>query len=279
MKLSAVRAEILRLRTQGLVWTYAALLIVAASWGARWSPKLVDLVASSRPQLSVSIAGAVEVASAQIATGPGVILAALFVAAGPGRDFVDGSAEVRRTTGGALGRFLTRVLAVALLIIVCGAVMACVCVAVVVVLGARHDFALDLRPGDWNFPRVLAGAFLAAAHATWVLGLAQRLRTQASQLALPIALVIAMLLVSRLSVYPLTPDSWLGPILGLRAERAMLDFWWSVGGDVLAPWGNAALIIGVVGMVAALGVRSDLPVSADRLDTVGASGLHRVEAD
>jgi hypothetical protein len=239
------------------VWAFAALLIVAAAWGARWSPNIVDLSVTGRPELSVSVAGAVEVASTQIATGLGVALAAFFSAAGPGRDFVDGSAELRRTSGSPGQRFASRVVAVTLLIVTCGATITCVSIVNGLVTSARNDVALDLQLGSWNLPRVFIGVVVAGAHSIWVLAVAQRVRTHASQLALPIALAIVMFLISRLSPYPVTPDSWLGPILGLKAERAMLDFWWSVGGDVSAPWGNAALLMGVMVIATALGIQSD----------------------
>lgn len=265
-----VRAQLLRLGTQGVVWAFAALLIAAATWTGHWSPKILDLsVLRGHPELRVSVAGAVEVASTQIATGLGVALAAVFSAAGPGRDFVDGSAEIHRASGRPIERFASRVLTVTLLSISCGVVIAFAYIIVGLQISAQDDFALNIQLGSWNPPRMFAGIILSAVHATWVLALAQWLRTQASQVALPVAAVIAMFLISRLSPYPMTPDSWLGPILGLRADRAMLDFWWSVGGDVSAPWGNVALLLVVLGIATAFGIRSDKRVQAGGLGTVG----------
>jgi hypothetical protein len=252
-----VRAELLRLLTQGPLWIFAGLMLVAAAWVARWSPDVVDISRSAPPRLTISVAEAVEIAATQLATGLGVMLAALFAAAGPGRDFVDGSAETRQASGTVVQRFGSRVLAVALLVVTCGVVAAVLLIAAGVVIQSRNDFTLRLRVGSFDALRVLAGAAFAMVHATWVVALAQQLRTQAAQLALPGAIVVAMFLVSRLSPYPLTPDSWLGPIVGLRADRAMLDFWWSVGGKVLWPWGNLALLAGAAAIAAASGIQAD----------------------
>jgi hypothetical protein len=255
--LARVRAESRRLLTQGPVWSFAAVLGGAAAWAARWSPGIVDVSQSGPAQLTVSVAGATEIASIQIATGLGVAFAAVFSAAGPGRDFVDGGAEVQRARGTAAGRFVGRAVSVSLLTIGGGVAITAAYVLGGLAISAQDGFAFALRSGDWRVPHVLAGVVCACAQATWVVALSYRLRTQAAQLALPLALAIAMFLVSRLSPYPVTPDSWLGPLLGLHAQRAMVDYWWSVGGDVRAPWGDAALLAAAVGGAAAVAIRSD----------------------
>lgn len=270
-----VRAELVRLATQGWVWLFAALLTGAAVWTARWSPAIVDLgdAAQAGPRrMVVSVGGAAEVAATQLATGLGVVLAALFAAAGPGRDFVDGSAEVRRASATAGLRFASRVVAVTTASYVAGLAALCALVGLAVLAARRNDYALALQIGPAGVPIVVGALALCVAHATWVVALAQSQRNQATQFALPAALVVAMFLVSRLSPYPVTPDAWVGPLVGLRSERAMLDFWWSVGGEIVYPWGNVTLLAVVIGAVAASAIR------ADRASRSGPSAVARARA-
>lgn len=253
-----VRAELLRLVTQPAVWAFAITLTGAAAWSGRWSPRIVTLAThSGRPVLSVSIGGAVDVSCMHIATGLGVALAAVLVAAGPGRDFVDGGAELHRTRSRPAERLAGRIVAMTVPVVAAGAALACGYVLAGVGASVRHGLTLDLRLDGWDPSNILAAVVLAAGQATWVMVLAQRLRTQSEQVSLPIAITFALFLVSRLSPYPVTPDSWVGPVLGLRADRAMLDFWWSVGGEVPAPGGNVTILLLGLGVAASLGVRSD----------------------
>jgi len=252
-----VRAELLRLLTQVPVWIFVGLLAFGAAWSARWSPVVVTLTEAAPPQLSVSIAGALQTATTHLATGLGVMLAAVFASAGPGRDFVDGSAETQQASGTLAQRLAGRVLAVALLVLASGIIVAALLVLAGVAIRARNDYGFRVAMGRLDATQVLSALVLAFAHSAWVVALAQRLRTQAGQLALPGTIVVIMFLVSRLSVHPVSPDSWVGPILGLQADRAMLDFWWSVGGKVLWPWGNVVLLAGTVLAIAAFGARAD----------------------
>ena len=246
--------------TQSGVWLFAALLTGAAAWTAHWSPAIVDLGGAGQAgprRMIVSVGGAAEVAATQLATGLGVVLAALFAAAGPGRDFADGTAEVRRASGTVGARFGGRVVAVATASFVSGLVALCAVVGLAVITARRNGYALELQLGGAGAAVLLGALALCVAHATWVVALAQTQRNQATQFALPAALVVVMFLVSRLSPYPVTPDAWVGPLLGLRSERAMLDFWWSVGGEVAFPWGNTTLFAAAIGAAAAYGIRAD----------------------
>jgi hypothetical protein len=267
-----LRAELRRLASQGAAWGFATVFVFAAAWGARWSPTIVNVSGSRHALMSVSLGGAAEIASLHIATGLGVALAALLAAAGPGRDFVDGNAEVFRARGTPAGRFLSRALAVTLPTVVAGLALTASLVIGGLLLGARDGFAVVVRWGTWNVEHLIAGVLVAVGQVTWVVALSQRLRTQAAQLTLPLALCVAVFLISRLSPYPVTPDSWIGPLLGLRAERAMLDFWWSVGGEVGGAWGNATLLALVAGIGVVFGARADRPVHAERDNVAQAAG-------
>jgi hypothetical protein len=147
----------------------------------------------------VSVGGAAAAAATHLATGFGVVLAALFAAAGPGRDFADGSAEVRRASGTVGSRFGGRVVAVSTASFVCGLVLRGTVVGLAFLAARRNDSALELQLGGTGAVVVLGALVLCVAHVTWVVALAQTQRNQATQFALPVALAVVMFLVSRLS--------------------------------------------------------------------------------
>jgi hypothetical protein len=205
----------------------------------------------------LSLGGAVEVALVQVATGLGVALMALITAAGPGVDFVEGTAEIRQVNGRAASRFGARVAAVACLGLFSVLVTIAGLIAVTLSGHLRSGDELLLTVGEVDGPLTLAALSLIVIHASWIVALAQVLRTQAAQLAFPVGIVLSMFLLSRLISVPFTPDSWLGPLLELHAERSMLDFWWSVGGHVAWPWGNTVLLACLLVGAWIIGVRTD----------------------
>ena len=200
---------------------------------------------------------ALEIAAVQMATGMGVVIAAILAAAGPGCDFVDGSAELRRANGTVLTRFASRVVAVAALQFVCMVFAALLLIGATAIVAHHNGYSLRLLPGSLDIPFVATAFALAAAQATWVIAVVQRQQTQATQFALPVGIVVVVLLLSRLLPYPLTPDSWLGPLLRINADRQLHDFWWSVGGKILWPWGNLVLVGLTLAAAIALGLRLD----------------------
>ncbi len=84
---------------------------------------------------------------------------------------------------------------------------------------AHHNgYTLRLLPGNLDIPFVATASALAAARGTWVIAVLQRQRTQVTQFALPVGIVVVLLLLSRLLPYPSIPDGWLGPQMGIDAE-------------------------------------------------------------
>lgn len=216
-------------------------------------------------ELKVSVAAAIELGFVHVATGLGVILMALFAAAGPGNDFVDQSAECRRPNGRSAVRFSSRVSAIALLGLASALLTAIVLLAIRMVAALRAGDSLAFEAGGLDLLLVLAAVLTIVFQATWIAALTQLQRTQATQLALPVGVIVAFFLISRLVSIPITPDGWIGPLLDLRSERSMLDFWWSVGGKVIWPWGNVLLLSATFVGALLVGIRSDqLPRSTQR---------------
>jgi hypothetical protein len=185
--------------------------------------------------MRISIIGAADVAFLHLATGAGVALIALCVAAGPGRDFADGSADVLRVNGSPALRFVARVASVLIVVAACAAGMVCAILGGLYLSSVQEGFALRIDLGRHSDGHFVAAGAIVAAHICWIVLVAGKLRTQAAQLGAPLALVVLLLLVSRLSPVPLTPDAWIGPLLELKADRAGLDFLWSVGGSLGGP--------------------------------------------
>lgn len=255
-----LRAELLRLGTQRWVWAGVVAVACAGAWTARWSPDVVTTAGAAPGDPAVrtfSLAGALELAAVHVGTGAGVLVAALAAAQGPGRDVVDGRTETLRATGRPGHRLGGRLGAV--LVVLLATVPALVGALLVVVAGGavRGDAALRIVVGDLDVGRSAVAVAAIVFLATWVLAVVLATRTPAAQLAAPAGIVLGAFLVSRLSPLPVTPDGWLGPLLALRTERQMLDAWWSVGGDVAAPWGNAALLTLVGAAAVAAMLRAD----------------------
>jgi len=231
-------------------WITIAGVIGVAAWTARWSPTLQDayLAGPRRGTMDISVFGALQVAFVHMATGAGVLMTSVLNALGPGRDITDGRAADHAANGTPATRVSGRVAVLVLIGSGCGCILAIALVGVAVLTAVHNDFAVQVVLGAPRWGMLAAAAGISATQVIIVLAVVGTVRAQAMQLVAPMVTVLVMFMVSRLSPLPITPDSWIGPLLDLKQQRSLLDFWWSVGGSVERPVLNACLWVTLAGL-------------------------------